>query len=49
MHLRVAGVAVAGAAIWLSIGVSPATACNRTAGYTMGVLLEDHGMMQDGP
>lgn len=43
-----AGVAVAGAAIWISIDASPATACNRMAGCVMDVLLEDHGMMQGG-
>ncbi len=43
-----AGAVMTGAAIWLSIGAAPATASNRAAGCAMDVLLEEHGMTQDG-
>ncbi|MGO4172081.1 hypothetical protein [Bosea sp. TAF32] len=46
--LILAGIAAAGAAIYLTVGSLPARACNRTAGCTMDVLQEGHDMMQDG-
>ncbi|QEL23390.1 hypothetical protein FQV39_12995 [Bosea sp. F3-2] len=46
--LILAGIAAAGAAIFLSAGSQPATACNRTAGCAMDALQEGHDMMQDG-
>jgi hypothetical protein len=46
--LILAGIAAAGAAIYLAAGSQPATACNRTAGCAMDVLQEGRDMMQDG-
>lgn len=43
-----AAAAAFGAALCLSVGTQPATACNRTAGCAMDVLLEGHDMMQNG-
>lgn len=43
-----AGAAMVGAALCLTVGSQPATACNRTAGCAMDVLLEGYDVMHDG-
>jgi hypothetical protein len=45
--VRIMCLIVGGAILW-TLGAQPATACNRTAGCAMDVLLEDHDMMQNG-
>ncbi|CAI0347513.1 conserved exported hypothetical protein [Hyphomicrobiales bacterium] len=43
-----AGAVLIGAGLCLSAVPRPASACNRTAGCAMDVLLEGHDMMVDG-